>query len=162
MVYITEHVNYVRRKDIESIENESVWLEIIVQNSKPFLLCSFYRPPLPNADWFEYFLKEIDHAQTISDEIYITGDMTVDCKHGILSNPNWKQLVELHDLQQVIKCQTRITAHSETLNDHLYAANTHKLSDISVPSIAISDHYPICFIRTSTKHSLKRQQHMYI
>ena len=159
LVYIAEHVNYVRRKDIESIETESVWLEIIVKNSKPFLLCSFYRTPSSNADWFEYFSKEIDHAQTISDEIYIAGDMNVDCKHGILSNPKWKHLVELHDLQQVINCPTRITAHSETLIDHLYVSNTDKLSDISVPSIAISDHYPICFTRTSTKHSVKRQQH---
>ena len=38
LVYIAEHVNYVRRKDMESIETESVWLEIIVKNSKPFLL----------------------------------------------------------------------------------------------------------------------------
>ena len=159
LVYIAEHVNYVRRKDIESIETESVWLEIIVKNSKPFLLCSFYRPPSSNADWFEYFSKEIDHAQTISDEIYIAGDMNVDCKHGILSNPKWKHLVELHDLQQVINCPTRIIAHSETLIDHVYVSNTDKLSDISVPSIAISDHYPICFTRTSAKHSVKRQQH---
>ena len=152
-------MNYVRRKDIESIETESVWLEIIVKNSKPFLLCSFYRPHSSNADWFEYFSKEIDHAQTISDEIYIAGDMTVDCKHGILSHPKWKHLVELYDLQQVINCPARITAHSETLIDHLYVSNINKLSDISVPSIAISDHYPICFTRTSTKHSVKRQQH---
>ena len=74
-------MNYVRRKDIESIEIESVWLDIIVKNSKHFLLCSFYRPPSSNADRFEYFSKEIDHAKTISDVIYITGDMNIDCKH---------------------------------------------------------------------------------
>ena len=28
LVYIAEHVNYIRRKDIESVETESVWLEI--------------------------------------------------------------------------------------------------------------------------------------
>ena len=72
-----------------------------------------YRPPSSNTVWFEYFSKEIDHAQTLCDE---------------------------------------------TIIYHLYVSNTDKLSDISVPSIAISDHYPICFTRTSTKHSVKRQQ----
>ena len=96
---------------------------------------------------FDYFSKEVDHAQTECDEIYITGDMNVDCKNGIISNSKWKHLVELHDIQQVIKCPTRKTAHSETLIDHLYDSTTDKLSDISVSSIAISDHYPICFTR---------------
>ena len=85
--------------------------------------------------------------------------MNVDCKNGIISNSKWKHLRELHDIQQVIKCPTRITAHSETLIDHLYDSTTDKLSDISVSSIAISDHYPICFTRTSIKQSIKRHQH---
>ena len=130
LVCISDHVNYVRRKDMESSDTESVWLEIKVKKSKPFLLCSFYRPPSSNADWFDYFSKEIVHAQTESDEIYITGDINVDCKNGILSNSKWKHLVKLHDLQQTIKCPTKITAHSETLFDHLYVSSTDKLSDI--------------------------------
>ena len=63
------------------------------KNRKPFLLCSFYRPLSSNADWFDYFSKEIDHAQTECDKFYITGDMNVDCKNGKLSKSKWKHLV---------------------------------------------------------------------
>ena len=67
-------MNDIRRKDIET---ESVWLEIKVKNSKSFLVCSFYGPPSSNADRFEYFSKEIEHAQTVSDEINFMGDMKI-------------------------------------------------------------------------------------
>ena len=31
--------------------------------------------------------------------------------------------------------------------------------DVSVPSIAISDHYPICFTRSASRKQFKRQAH---
>ena len=33
------------------------------------------------------------------------------------------------------------------------------VTDISVPSIAISDHYPVCFTRSTSKINYKRQSH---
>ena len=33
---------------------------------------------------------------------------------------------------------------------------------VSVPSISLSDHYPISFTRTTSKHSVKRQGHQTI
>ena len=42
---------------------------------------------------------------------------------------------------------------------HLYVSTSDKVTDISVPSIAISDHYPICFTRSTSKINFKRQSH---
>ena len=99
---------------------------------------------------------------TLNDEIYILGDINFDNKNGLFSNVTWKNTVELYDLQQVIQSLTRITAHSETIIDHLYVFTTDKVADVSVSSISLSDHYPISFTRTTSTHSVKRQEHQFI
>ena len=37
VVYIADHIKYKRRNDLESSEIESIWLEINLKNTKPFL-----------------------------------------------------------------------------------------------------------------------------
>ena len=108
-------------------------------------------------EWFEKFSMQIEKSLSLTDEIYLMGDINVDLKNGILTNTSWKHIVELHDLQQLIEEHTRVTAHSETLIDHLYVSTSDKVTDISVPSLAISDHYLICFTRSTTKIIYKRQ-----
>ena len=43
VVYIADHVNYERRKDLESSHTESVWVEIKSKHSKPFFLAHLSR-----------------------------------------------------------------------------------------------------------------------
>ena len=74
-------------------------------------------------------------------------------------NTTWKHVVELHDLQQLIITPTRVTAHSETIIDHVYASNVNFTYDVSVPAIAVSDHYPVCFTRSTSRKQFKRQSH---
>ena len=45
VVYIADHIKYKCRNDLESSEIESIWLEINLKNTKPFLIRSVYRPP---------------------------------------------------------------------------------------------------------------------
>ena len=87
------------------------------------------------------------------------GDMNFDYRDVSFCNSKWKHLVELYDLQQVINCPTRATAHSETTIDHLYTSVSDYIEDVSVPCLGISDHYPICFTRTTSKKAIKRQSH---
>ena len=47
-----------------------------------------------------------------------------------------------------------------TSTDEYKALNYH-IADISVPTIAMSDHYPIYFTRTTAKSQFKRQNHNY-
>ena len=49
----------------------------------------------------------------------------------------------------------RVTAHSETIIDHLYSLDTDKVAEVFFPSIAVSDHYPIYFTLSSSKIVLK-------
>ena len=74
-------------------------------------------------------------------------------------NTKWKNLIESNDLTQVINVPTRVTGHSQTTIDHIYASMSDNMADISSPCIAVSDHYPICFTRTTSKSTVKRHTH---
>ena len=61
---------------------------------------------------------------------------------------------------ELIKRSSRVTAHTETIIDHhLYASNGDFVYDVSVPAIAISDHYHICFTCSASRKQFKRQAH---
>ena len=51
----------------------------------------------------------------------------------------------VHDfgLNQLIKSPTRVTHSSSSIIDHIYSTNEQAISEILVPKIGISDHYPI-------------------
>ena len=151
LMYIANHVNYNRRHDLESNKVESIWLEIKLRNTKSFLVCSVYRPPSAKVDWVDSFAEEIDKSLADFDEIYIMGDINFDAKNGIISNKAWKQVTELNDLHQIITSCTRVTAHSETLIDHVYATCPGHVAESFVPHLAVSDHYPVCFTKKTTK-----------
>ena len=116
IIYIAEHIKYIRRFDLESTDIESVWLEIYIPNSKSFLICSVYRPPSAKAEWIERFSNQIDESSSKCAEVYIMGDINIDIINGIILNNNWKQQIELHDFTQLVKEPTRVTAHSEKNN----------------------------------------------
>ena len=161
LVYISNHINYVRRHDLESSNIESIWLEIKIINSKSFLLCSVYRPPTSKSEWYDSFSTQIEKSLEVSDEIYIMGDLNVNVnrQNATLNCTKWKHITELHDLHQLIHEPTRVTARSSTLIDHLYVSHPDKVTECFVPKTAIRDHYPICFTRCTAKRQLKRHEH---
>ena len=87
------------------------------------------------------------------------GDINIDAKNGLITNTCWKQVTELNDLHQLITACTRITAHSETLIDHVYASCPQHIVESFVPQLAISDHFPVCFTRKASKNQIKRCSH---
>ena len=115
-----------------------------------------YRPPSAKAEWIESFSKQIDKSLTAVDEIYIMGDISIDAKNGLITNNTWKHVTELNDLHQLVTTCTRITVHSETLIDHVYASCPQHIAEIFVPRFAMSDHYPVCFTGNATKNQIKR------
>lgn len=149
LIYLANHIDYVRRHDLETDDIESVWVEIRVKNSKSFLLCSVYRQPSAKNDWFDKFSVQLERSEYKNNELYIMGDLNIDIKDGRITNTTWKHITELNNLHQVIREPTRITAHSKTLIDHIYASNPENVTDPFVFHTAMSDHYPICFTRVT-------------
>ena len=54
------------------------------------------------------------------------------------------------------------TFGTNLVTDHVYASDSAHMTDISVPNIAVSDHYPVSFTPTTTKDHFKRQEHISI
>ena len=159
LIYLREGLDYVRRKDLETSDVESFWIEVKIKHTNSFLVCSVYRPPSSTAEWSEIFSRQIEKSLAFTDEIYLMGDFNIDIKDRNLCNTKWKHVVETNDLHQLIKEPTRITAHSSTIIDHLYTSKPDFVMDLLVPNIAVSDHFPIQFTRVTGKSHTKRNFH---
>ena len=54
---------------------------------------------------------------------------------------------------------TRLTARSANLIDHIYCNMEENCSNVSVPSLGLSDHFPIFFTRKNNSHVPKSQHY---
>ena len=68
---------YKRRHDLEINEIESLWLEISIGESKPFLLSLIYRPPNSKQDWVELYDAQLDIVDCSNLEYYILDDINI-------------------------------------------------------------------------------------
>ena len=158
LVYLSQSLNYKRRTDLEG-EIETIWLEISLPNSKPILYCSAYRPPSAPVAWVDLFTKQIEHASCSGYEIIISGDMNI----NLMQDPPkyWSDALEMFNFTQVVSCPTRVTDNSGTLIDHIYTNRSENIAEVNVPTIAMSDHFPVCVTR-STKNNLNKNTHITI
>ena len=122
-------------------------MEIKLKNSKSFLFCSVYRPPSSKSEWIDTFSLQIEKSLLLNNKIHIAGDLNIDFKDGNAANNKWKHMIETHDLSQHINTPTRVTAHSETIIDHVYPSDSAHMTDISIPNIALAtitrSHLPV-------------------
>ena len=105
-----------------------------------------------------YFFLADRKSLFLNNEIYVAGDLNIDFKDGKAANNKWKHVIETPDLSQHINTPTRVTAHSETITDHVYASDSPHMTDISIPNPAVSEHYPVSFTRTTINVHFKRQE----
>ena len=134
-----------------------MWTEVTLTNTKPFLICTLYRPPSATSEWIDLLEEELSVAQTTGLEMIIMGDFNIDFQ--ACSNNKWLNLVQLFDLTQLVTKPTRITQYSSTLIDHVYTTNPENISECYVPSYSISDHFPVCFSR-KTNCKISKNEHI--
>ena len=91
MLYYRNSLTCQRKKDLEISNNETLWSEVTLPKSKPFLLCTIYRPPNVNSDWIDAFEEELPIAQTTRLEIIVMGDLSIDLLN--CSNRKWLNLI---------------------------------------------------------------------
>ena len=97
-----DSINCRRKTELEISNIETLCSEINFPSSIPFLLCTIYHPPPPNApcDLIDLFEAELFVAQTTGFETIIDGDFNINYLN--CSNKKWLHLVELFDLKQMI------------------------------------------------------------
>ena len=145
LLYYRKSVNCKRIYELEVSKIETLWAELSLPNSKPFLVCTVYRPPSSNSEWIDLFEEELSIAQTTGLELITMGDINIDLKLSL--NKKWQNLIELFDLSQLIKDPTRVTESSSTIIDHVYTSKPENIVESFVSNYSLSDHFPVCFSR---------------
>ncbi|MEW8547185.1 MAG: endonuclease/exonuclease/phosphatase family protein, partial [Candidatus Thiodiazotropha sp.] len=145
ILYFRNSLNCKRRRELEISEIETLWTEIALPNSKPFLICSAYRPPSASSAWIDLFEEELSVAQTTGLEMILMGDFNIDLIS--CTNHKWLNLLQLFDFSQLVSEPTRVTQTSSSLIDHVYTSNPENIIECFVPFYSISDHFPVCFTR---------------
>ena len=62
ILYFRESLKFRRRPEYEISKIQTIWAEIELPNSKPFLVCSVYRPPNAHSEWIDLFEEELSIA----------------------------------------------------------------------------------------------------
>ena len=145
LLYYKQSLQVTRRNDPEISNIESFWSDIILPNSRPFLICTVYRPPNALSNWVDLPEEELSMAHATGFELLLMGDFNIDITS--FTNPKWNNIIQLFDLLQIVKESTRIMRSTSTIIDHVYTTKPENIITCFLPHYAISDHYPICFTR---------------
>ena len=77
LVYINSNLLHKRRSDLEVFWEESLWVEIKINNQQ-YLLGTFYSPKPQDQHFFEALDRNIEKAMEVSENIIILGDLNED------------------------------------------------------------------------------------
>ena len=78
IMYFRNNMNCKHRPEFEFSKHVTIWAEIALPNSKPFLICTAYHPPNATSSWIDLLEEELSAAQTSGFEIILMGDITID------------------------------------------------------------------------------------
>ena len=138
-------------------------IEIRKQNSKPFLVATWYRPPCSPIDLFSSYESFIGKLDSLDLEYYLLGDLNCN-----LASPtpdaNTRRLLEISDLyglEQLINEPTRVTESTSTLIDLIYTSYTDRVGGSGVSHIAISDH-SLVYVYRKLSSDLTSKGHSFI
>ena len=111
-------------------------------NSKtPSLLVEYvYRNPAVTYEWYDEFVTMLDKVSESKNNVLLLGDFNIDLLKPHLA---WESTFSILGLNQLITQPARVTCSTNTLTDHIYTNNPNLVHSISVPNIAISDHFPV-------------------
>ena len=138
--------NVVRRKDLEVVNVECMWLEVkLAPNTTPILVSFLYRNPSETAEWFDQFVNMYDKlfCKRNHCDVMFLGDFNIDM---IKPQPTWNSITASLGLTQLMKQPSRVTANTATLLDHIYSTNPSSITETSQPDLSISDHNVISCI----------------
>ena len=89
-------------------------------------------------------------ALLLGNPIFVLGDLN--CNLFSAGLESWALCNTCNELNlvQIIKCPTRVTANSESLNDVILVSTHSLVKSSGVIQISISDHYPVYMVMKLT------------
>ena len=126
--YLRSNITYKPREDLQFEPVESFVIEIIKPRSKPFLLCTWYRPPDSPSSFFQPFEQLLDKIDCLNYEFHLLGDLNCNFLRDDLESHTTKlsNICDIYGITQLIKDPTRITETSRTLIDVLLTNSPDK------------------------------------
>ena len=151
LIYISEHLAFIRQHDLEEPHYEHIWADIKVNNMQ-FTLNVFYRPPYESQDDHTNFLATAEIILTkikshTYDNAIIASDLNFGnsyCKYPILTpkplDYSAPDLFESFGMTQLIDIPTRVTEDTTSLIDLFFTTNPENaLNYGTLPKIADHD-----------------------
>ena len=159
-LYILKKYDYIIHEQLNIMNDtvESLFIEIIIPDSKNIFIGVIYRPPNSNINDFVLYLQGLLHDPVfINKDSYLAGDFNVDlmkcnsCNHS----QDFIELFMSASFLPLISKPTRVTEQTATLIDNIFC-NVFPLPESKIILSDISDHYPI-FMHAPIKYSKKGQ-----
>lgn len=137
-LYIRDDLTYNLRPDLCKPSQESIWVDILLQKTKPITVGCVYRPPDQSnfLDTFQDSLATVD----LVNELYILGDFNIDISRSSSLSGKYNNVLKLFGLSQLINEPTRITDHSQSLIDHIVTNQSEKICQHGCIEFGFSDH----------------------
>ena len=149
-VYITDKLKFVIREDLEMKGIECLWLEIILEKAKNFLVGVIYRPPdnslYTNKDFNQDLNLMLSNVNKCSLETIILGDLNV---NFLVKNDHKdiKNIFNVQSFDQIIQKPTRVTENTSSLIDVVFTNQPKQISNQDVFALSLSDHDCVGCIR---------------
>lgn len=147
--YISDSIQFKRRKDIEQFqpEMEHLWIEVTGRKKySKALIGVIYRSErigLSPSDWLDAFETLVAHLTVSWDGLLLlTGDINIDMLNPSDSHTKqYQSILDAFGCHQHVTNPTRITRTSKTLIDHIVTNNRRCITATDViPGRSISDH----------------------
>lgn len=141
IVYMSSHLKYKRRNELESPLIENIWVQIKLK-SFDIIICCYYRSDFTVSQ--SIFITEmqasIEQALDLTPYIVLVGDINIDFLN--MQNTQLRDCLSLFNLTNVIEEPTRVTENSSTLIDPIIVSDNCKVLDSGTMDVDeyVSDH----------------------
>ena len=139
-IYVRQNLAYKIREDLDD-NLESVWIDVLVRNSKSLLVGCFYKPPIGSNYSSERFTETLSETfaniSKEAKEMIVLGDFNTNYL-SLSDNKELKSLFRLYGLKQYIKSPTRVTENTSTLIDLILSNNESSIVKTGVFAIHLS------------------------
>ena len=124
-VYLHDIVKYNRRHNLEKDQLEDLWVEIKCPCCLSILLGTVYRPPgyIPIDNWCLLVESTLERTQGETKNTILIGDININFVNGVVTNEEWRGVVDAFQLTQVITSPIRVTSTTDTLIDQIYTSH---------------------------------------
>ena len=151
-IYSKDSIRYKLRKDIPHNYLELICVEILPPKAKSYYVVASYRPPSNPVESFSKLEPIISFLDKEEKEVILLGDTNCDFteKKGIVMDSNAKHLTYIYELftfKQLITEQTRVTANSSSIIDHIATKSPRNIVKAGVVPISLSDHFIVFCVR---------------